>query len=200
MNGDAQIIWLLRAGDEKKYLRLVGFLPDNDYWERNFYGSPMDDQWELPPLEILGKSKKLGDFVGWMLKAPIVSDRARTVLEPVVGSDAQFVRFHELGGRRYYGINVLRIERDLLDLNRSKCMRRKDGGIAHCTQYVFTDLPQELPSIFKISEGSDVLVTSRFVDAVVENKLSGFCLQDPGANALALMAAGAPLNVYPGLP
>ena len=36
-------IWLLRAGDEKKYLRLVGFLPDNDYWERNFHGFPMDD-------------------------------------------------------------------------------------------------------------------------------------------------------------
>jgi hypothetical protein len=179
---------------------LRGYIPDNDYWMRNFGGRLMQADWELPPLDIHGKSKKLGDFVGWSLQAPIVSERARDVLEPIVGDAVQFVRFHELRGKPYYGINVLRVERSYLDVERSKCNPRKNGEIAVCLQYVFRDdLPDELPAIFKIHPESSVFVTRRFAEAVVEHKLTGFCLQDPGKNALTLISKGQPLNAYPGL-
>jgi hypothetical protein len=193
-------VWLLAAGSDKEYVYLQGYIRDHAYWERYFHAESMPEDWELPPLEILGKSKKLGDCVGWMLQAPIVSERARTVLEPIVGADVQFVRFHDLRGKPYYGMNVLRVERDYLDVERSKCNRRPDGDIVVCMQYVFrASLSSELPAIFKIHPESGVFVTRRFAEAIVEHKLTGFCLQDPGQNAFALMGKGLPLNAYPGL-
>jgi len=193
-------IWLLRSGSSKKYMYLQGYIRDHTFWEHNFHARRMPEDWTLPPLEVLGKSKKLGDSVGWMLGAPIVSERARMVLEPIVGSDVQFVRFHALRGEPYFGMNVLHVERDLLDIKQSKCNHHPGGGISHCTQYIFKrELPDELPSIFKISPSSDVFVTRRFAEAVVQDKLTGFCLQDPSQDAIRLMAKGLPLNAYPGL-
>jgi hypothetical protein len=201
MNESDAEIWLLRAGAETKYMRLAGHLPNDDYWERYFCGRFMPADWQLPPLEILGKSKKLGDYVGWMLQAPIVSDRARNVLEPTVGTDVQFVPFHDLRGEPFFGMNVLRVEQGFLDTNRSVCVRRRNGDIAYCSQYFFrSDLPAELPPIFKISGGSNVFVTARAVTKIVEHQLTGFCLQNPNENAFALMGKGIPLNVYSDLP
>jgi len=135
----------------------------------------------------------------WRLRWVDASSASR-VLAPIVGSDVQFVRFHDLRGKPYFGMNVLRVERGFLDVERSQCDRRSDGDIAFCSQYVFKkDLPADLPPIFKISPGSNVLVTQRFAEALIEHKLTGFCLQDPGQDAIRLMAKGLPLNAYPGL-
>ena len=200
MNEDPPRVWLLRGGSSKKYMGLVGYIRDHGYWDRYFHAKSMPEDWELPPQQIVGKSKRLGDFVEWMAQAPLVSERARKVLAPIVGSDVQFVRFHDLRGKPYFGMNVLRVERGFLDVERSKCDRRSDGDIAFCSQYVFKkDLPADLPPIFKISPGSDALVTQRFAEALIEHKLTGFCLQDPGQDAIRLMAKGLPLNAYPGL-
>ena len=193
-------VWLLRSGSSKQYMYLQGYLPDSNYWERNFHAMPMPDDWELPPLKIIGKTKKLGDSVGWTLGAPVISDRARKIFEPIVGDSVQFVRFHDLHGKPYFGMNVLRVEAKFLDTERSRCDRQPNGEIAYCSRYVFrSDLPDELPPVFKISSGSDVFVTSQFAREVTKHGLTGFCLQDPGENAFELMANDRPLNAYPGL-
>lgn len=193
-------IWLLRAGNDKKYMGLVGYIRDHSYWDRYFHAQPMPDDWALPPLQVLGKSKKLGDFVGWMLQAPIVSERAYALLQSVVGNDVQFVRFHDLRGKPYYGMNVLRVEKSFLDVRRSDCDHRPDGDVAICSRYVFKEnLLDRLPPIFKIHPTSSVFVARRFAEAIIGNRLTGFCLQDPGQDAIRLMAKGVPLNAYPGL-
>lgn len=194
-------IWLLASGDSKKYMYLVGWRgADFVYLSKNFAGKPMPENWELPKLEILGKSKKLGDCVGWILETSIVSARAREVFEPLVGNNVQFMRFHDLHGRPYFAMNVLRVEKDYLDHERSECMPSSDGEVAGCYRYVFKDnLPDELPLIFKTHPHSNIFVTQKFAEAIVDNKLTGFCLQDPSKNAIRLMAKGLPLNAYPGL-
>lgn len=198
---NARAIWLLRSGDSKKYMHLVGWGgKHSDYWHKNFAAERMLEDSELPKLEVLGKSKKLGDFVGWMLQAPLVSVRAREALEPILGKDVQFVDFHDLRGKPYFGINVLRVESGYLDLEHSECVNREDGKVSVCYRYAFkNNLPQCLPPIFKTHPQSSVFVTSTFAETIIENKLTGFCLQNPAENAISLMAKGMPLNAYPGL-
>jgi len=193
-------IWLLRTDGENKYMGLVGHpAPEILPASKNFSGHVMPDDWTLPPLVILGKSKKLGDFVGWTLDVPVVSERAKSVLQSLVGEDVQFLRFHDLRGKPYYAMNVLRIE-DYLDNERSAGQRRPDGTLFVYHRYVFKDnLPDDLPPIFKVTPSSAVFISRRFAEAIVENRLTGACLQDPGKSGITLIASGQPLNVYPGL-
>ncbi len=158
----------------------------------------MPDDWVFPPFVIFGKSKKLGDFVGWVLNVPIVSQRAKDILKPIVGDAVQFLRFHEIRGKKYYAMNVLRIE-DYLDNERSAGQRNSEGILFTYHRYVFRDLPDELPPIFKVTPMSEVFVTERIARAIVDNKLTGACLQDPGESGITLLAQGKPLNVYPGI-
>lgn len=193
--------WLLSADCENKYLGLVGWGgTDSAYLSKFFAGKPMPEDWELPKIEILGKNKKLGDCVGWILQSSVVSARARHVLGPLVGKDVQFVHFHSLRGQAYFAMNVLRIEKDYLDRERSECMQRADGDVSVCYRYVFKEnLPKKLPPIFKIHPQSSIFVSHEFAETIVANKLTGFCLQDPSKNAVSLMAKALPLNAYPGL-
>lgn len=193
-------IWLLCSDGANKYAALVGYAgPDARYWATHFVGTRMSEDWQLPPLELLGKSKKLGDFVGWMLNVPIVSERARAVFEPLVGDDVQFLRFHDLRGKPYYAMNVLRME-DYMDDALSAGQRGTNGKLFTYHRYVFKhNLPDDLPPIFKVTPMSEVFVTRRFAEAIVANKLTGACLQDPSKSGITLIASGQPLNAYPGL-
>jgi hypothetical protein len=202
MNRASLNIWLLRDDGENKYMGLVGWGgADYVYLDKNFAGKPMPEDWDRPRLEVLGKTKKLGDCVGWILQSAVVSERARQVFESLVGDDVQFVRFHDLRGKPYFAMNVLRIENDFLDRDRSECMESPNDDVHYCSRYVFKDdLPTPLPPIFKVHPNSSIFVTRVFAEAIVDNKLTGFCLQDPSKNAIAVMAKGMPLNAYPGLP
>jgi hypothetical protein len=181
-------------------MALVGHrAPESATTFENFSGHSMPDDWELPPLEILGKSKKLGDFVGWRLDIPVVSERAKAVLQPLLGDDVQFLRFHDLRNKPYYAMNVLRIE-DYMDNERSSGQRLSDGTLFTYHRYAFKDsLPDDLPPIFKVTSSSSVFVSRRFAEAIVSNRLTGACLQDPSKSGITLIASGQPLNVYPGL-
>jgi hypothetical protein len=193
-------IWLLQT-ESNKYMSLVGYAGDSShYWGTHFIGQPMSESWPLPPLKVLGKSKKLPDFVGWMLRVPVVSQRAMESLKPVVTDNVQFLRFHDLRGKPYYAMNVLRVE-DYLDNARSVSAITPDGTRYNYRSHVFKDdLPELLPPIFKARGSSLVLVTQSFVDVIIANKLTGVCLQDPKESGISLAARGLPLNAYPGLP
>ncbi len=190
---------MLATDAANEYMSVAGYAgPDASYWRVNFAGERMSEDWPLPPLKILGKSKKLGDFVGWTFRAPIVSARAKDVLQPLVREDVHFLPFHELRGKPYFAMNVLRVE-DYLDNERSEGQRWPDGTLLTYHRYVFREnLPADLPPIFKVTPSSSVFVTRRFADAIVQNKLTGACLQDP-YKGLTLVARGEQLNVYPGV-
>ncbi|WP_266184236.1 imm11 family protein [Dyella humicola] len=182
-------------------MSLVGYAGDSsEYWRSHFIGQPMSEPWSLPPLKVLGKSKKLPDFVGWMFWVPVVSQRAMELLKPVVDGGVQFLRFHDLRGKPYYAMNVLRVE-DYLDDARSVSSITQDGIRYNYRSHVFKDdLPESLPPIFKTRGSSLVFVTQSFVDVIIANNLTGVCLQDPKEDGISLAARGLPLNAYPGLP
>lgn len=190
-------IWLLRTGDSKKYMYLRPHTLSG-YWQENFVGKRMPEDWELPPLIVSGESKKPGDFVGWMLSAPVLSERAKRVLEPIFGNDVQFLRFHDLKEKPYYALNVLRVE-NWLNEDASGGARRADGSLISPDRYVFKNLPLDPPPIFKVWADDCVFINRSVAEAIVKNKLTGAALQDPSKNAIELMVKGNPINTYPGL-
>ena len=199
MTIDPLRIWLLRTASSRKYAYANGYIGSATYWSENFAGRRMPKNWQAPPLDGVSKSKKLGDSFGWVLQVPVVSARARDVFEPIVGDDVQFLFFHEIRSKLYYAINVLCIE-DYQDHERSEGAPRADGTKPVASRYIFKEnLPAELPPIFKTHPESNVFVTHRFVQAIVDKKLTGFSLQDPGEDAIRLIAKGLPLDSYHGL-
>lgn len=83
-------IWRLHT-KSNKYFSLIPH--DLNYFRDHFNGSRMRDEWSAPPITIAGKSKKMADFVGWMICAPVMSERARAALEPILGTCVRFSHF-----------------------------------------------------------------------------------------------------------
>jgi len=172
-----------------------------------FNGAPMPAGWTPPPVTVAGKSKKPADMVSWMTKAPIASERAMRAFEPIARDCVQFLPFHELRGKKFFVMNVVRVERDLLDPQES------------AIQYTKTDPPQpmslqsaafsirthrNLPSIFKValSHGpafSQVFVSRSFADVAIADRLTGFELADPAEDSLDYELSGKSQNVVGGI-
>jgi hypothetical protein len=197
-------IWRLEIGGVK----YVGLIPhDLTYFQSHFNGRPMASDWVPPPTKLLGKSKKLADFVSWMKCAPVVSERAMRVLEPALQGCVQFFPFHEIKGRNYFAMNVICVDRRLLDKARSKILYvgdENDHAIAVREATFIDPLPPKLPPIFKISLAGgnvlgDIYVTRAFAEVAIGHKLTGIALSDPSQSPMKLALNAQPLNVVPGI-
>lgn len=170
------------------------FIPhDLRFFNDKFQCKPLSDDWEVPLAEVDGQSKPLADFVSWMSMAPVVSERARELIEDLVGNDVEFLRFHKLKNKPYFVMNVLRCE-DYLDRIKSDLSEFRQ-------RFIFkADLPRSLPPIFKCPDRwSEIFVTAEFAELLVTNKLRGAALADPSEMTMPLILANAEINRYPGL-
>ena len=70
----------------------------------------MSDGWCMPPAELLAKSYKAPDFVGWMVTAPVMSLRAKDVLCGLCEGLVEFLPFHPIKGKLYFALNVLNLD------------------------------------------------------------------------------------------
>lgn len=174
--------------------KYCSFIPhDLGFFYGRFQCVSMADDWVAPRAELLGRSKPLGDFVSWIGRAPVVSKRARDLIEDLVADDVEFLRFHTLKGKPHFVMNVLRCE-DYLDIEKS--------DLTVCGErFIFrSDLPKVLPPIFKCPERwGEIFVSSAFAQMMVTNKLRGAALADPGEPTFPLVLANADVNRYPGL-
>lgn len=184
--------------------RFLGLIPhDLAYFNEHFIGELIPTPWTPPSVELSGKSKKLPDFISWMRSAPVISERARCALEPLVGASVQLLPFHSLKGKPYYAMNVLEVQHNLLDLDRSDVDRfTTDGSIMAINRAVFRyPLPPGLPPIFKLGEGTgDIFVTMEFAELAVQQQLTGLSLLSPEQDPLLLLLGREPLNEYSGTP
>lgn len=171
------------------------FVPhDLQFFAKRFECEPLQGSWEVPPAKILGKSKPAKDFVSWMNRAPVVSQRTQGLVHDLAGEDVEFLPFHELDGKPYFAMNVLRCE-DYLD--------REGSDLTHFVRerFVFQrDLPEGIPPIFKCPGQWDcIFVTSAFGELMVAHKLRGAALADPAEPLMPLILAKRSANRYPGL-
>lgn len=171
-----------------------------------FSGAPLGGDWQPPAADVVGKSKRAADFAGWAITAPVISERAKEVLAPLFDGFVQFLPFHSIGKRRYFLVNVLSVERDLLDFEKSKIFYgTADPTFAIKLERAAFHVPRRsLPPIFKVPAPDgrvfgDVFVTGSFAAVAIEWKLSGFSLADPWEAPLECLLAGKPMNIVEGI-
>ena len=190
--------WLLYLGGKKK----LSLIPhDLDYFKTHFVGQPMKHDWQPPPVTIHGKSLRLCDFVVWMAKAPVCSEKAKLSLEPVIGSFVEFLLLTELRGKPYYAMNVLKIV-DCLDVARSEIdyFDHDPKRISAINTFAFLPDRVENVPIFRVPQPtSRVFVTQKFADVVVANKLVGASFADPSINCWDYVFGKREPNTVPGV-
>ncbi len=104
------MIYLLQPVSNKRF----SYIPDDlRYIHTHFIGKAMADDWELPPVTVNGKSYKVSDFVGWMLRAPIISERARSALANICDGLVEFLRWYDIKKKPYYAMNVLSFDQSM---------------------------------------------------------------------------------------
>lgn len=197
-------IWRLHVCGNK-YLGLIPH--DLNYFHTHFIGKPMPLDWIPPQVTLSGKSKKLPDFASWMTCAPVVSEKAKQALEPILNSYVQFLPFHEIKEKKFYAMNVIHVESHLLDVGKSDIsysMTEPKFALSLRRAFFVEPLPSELPPIFKIFASprtvfGDIFVTKQFADIAIEHKLTGIALADPQQNSLKFVLAGKSQNVVPGI-
>jgi hypothetical protein len=200
-------IWRLESCSNK-YLSVYSPNKKLSYFDTHFVGKPMLENWVIPEIDLRGKSKKVADFVSWSISgcAYMVSKKARLALEPVLNEYVEFLPFHDIKGKPYYAVNVLQVEPNLLDADKSEILYGYDEpkNILILKSAVFVDpLPNKLPPIFKIEFNgrirSEIFVTKPFADILIEHQLTGIELADPGKYDLPYVLANKSQNVVQGI-
>ena len=197
-------IWRLHICGNK-YLGLIPH--DLDYFQTHFVGKTMPEDWPPPPIELSGKSKKIPDFMSWMTSAPVISEKAKLALEPILNGYAQFLPFLDIKGKKFYAMNVTHVETHLLDIEKSVILySTAEPKVALMLKqaYFVEPLPSNLPPIFKITISTDdvlgeIFVTKKFAEIMIERKLTGLALADPQQNGLKLLMDGKSQNVVLGV-
>jgi hypothetical protein len=174
-----------------------------DYFQEHFVGKAMDSSWTPPPIRIEGKSLPVRDFVSWMMSAPVISEKARGVLQPLLIEHCEILPLIELRRKMYYAINVLTMV-DCLDEEKSDILYAPDDPeyVLSISRFILREnkIPGDV-AIFKIPQDVGVVfATKRFVDAVKANQLRGAMFLDPAASQFGKLLSGESLNVIPDLP
>lgn len=173
-----------------------------DYWDEYlayyFKGNPLPKDWNMPRYELGAPEKPLYDFVHGESAAPFVSERAKKVLEPLVGNAVQFWPIGRIKDSDFYILNVIRIL-DCLDVDQSKISYASDvpGKVLGVQKAIFdfTKVPRDAV-IFKISQyPRPIYVTDAFVDCIRKNRLTGVGFEYPYD-----VGAVKPKYVFPDLP
>lgn len=169
---------MFRANSDKNLSLRPGNL---DYFQSHFMGKKLPDSWSFKDIEIDGKSYPVRDFVGWMLQAPVFSERAKECLYPLISPHVQFLYMATIKKKKLYAVNVLQLE-DCLDLDKSEITYSSDNSkrIIDITKVIFDNSKVPTSPIFKLlQDPGQVFVNDDFVKLVIDNKLKGAHFVDP---------------------
>lgn len=193
-----QDIWILRSADSRN----LSLIPrELDYFQTHFVGKAMRDDWRPPPVKVYGKSLRLRDFVSWMVQSPVVSEKAKNTLDPVIGDLVEFLPLVELKRQHYFAMNVIKLV-DCLDRNESKIVfsPNRTNEILSIKTYHFVPSRVEDCAVFKLPDApSVVFVRQSFVNVVIRSRLTGAKFADPAENPWRGVMRGESCNVIPGV-
>jgi hypothetical protein len=174
-----------------------------NYFQTHFIGIRMAEKWAPPVVRILGKKNRIPDFVSWMHSAPVLSERAVTALEPLIGEYCEFLPLIEVRGKQLFALNVVSVV-DCLDRGGSDILYSSSNPmrILQVSSYAFAEerLQEGLP-IFKIPEElGAVFVRKAFVEAVISNGLRGSAFGDPSVEPMSKLMRDGSINIVHNLP
>jgi len=140
----------------------------------------MQHDWCAPKFSIIRPSKPVRDFVSWTLAAPIVTQRSKDSLEPIIGEFVEFLPFATIRSKILYAVNVIKLI-DCLDLERSELtyVPEEPGRVIFASKYVFNKEKVRSVPIFKVPQSLHIFVSDVFADVVVNAKLTGAGFDDP---------------------
>lgn len=161
----------------------------------------MAGDWQAPTVTVTGKSKRLRDFMTWIPKVPVCSERAKSCLQKTVDSCVEFLPLVKIKGIQYHAMNTLTLV-DCLDRAKSEIVYSTEAPkiILNITTYGFvSDLIPNAP-VFRLPyPTSHVFVNKTFVDVVVANELTGANFADPAVNCWEYVFDKRAPNVVPGV-
>lgn len=201
----------MNVSNEDKIWRLVvaadrhiGLTPSSlTYFQANFIGSRLLPDWRAPEFLFTNKSKPWADFLSWMIAAPVVSEKAVKAFS-AFSNVVEFLPLFELRKKKYYAMNVVAVERNILDLGASKIDYQSPNGAPLILRTaVFRAVP---PSpIFKVAISDknafpDIFVTRPFADILIQEGLTGCLLTDTKVDDFEASLLGLRRkNVVPGI-
>ena len=156
----------------------------------------MQDNWKAPPYIIESPNAKLKDFLAGRLMAPLVSERAKNTLEPLIVPYVEFLPAITIRNINYFDLNVIKLV-DCVDLENSKVSYApgNSGKIMNIYQFSFIENKIEDVPIFKVHQDTKVIfVNDAFVKVVLDNELTGVGVQDPSKMIMP------PVSTCEGLP
>lgn len=142
------------------------------FLEEDFDGSSKQANWT--PVKVVTLSRKHNnDFPYLMPGLPIISEKAKNVIQDLVEFDVEFLPLLH-SEFILFAMNVINIM-DCVDWNRSERRKYSDGSLGHITKLVldFEKIPDR--HIFKIKEmaSTKVFVTESFKNLIEKNNLKG---------------------------
>lgn len=148
-----------------------GFIPDDDlrYFNNHFICKPMLENWEIPVARPHGTSYEKCDFVSWMRCAPVISEKAKAIMEEKFQNFIEILPFYQIKKRKYYALNVLSTD-------------KKDPI------FKMTCNPFE-----------DIFVSEQFGAVLVDNNLSGVEMVSLDVDLDRKIVLGESANSFPGL-
>ena len=193
-------IWRLESNPDK-WLSIQA--SSITYFSNHFIGKKMPDEWSPPAYEILGKSKKIPDYISWVIGAPLIVERFANAIQHWEGSYIQLLPFGQIKNKRIFALNVIKVINNIVDMDRSEISYLgPDRIFSGIKKTVFKNFPSELPPIFKLEKeiSREIYVSEEFCKLVVDHQFTGLCLADPAIDSFKLIIRGLDRNVYPGVP
>jgi hypothetical protein len=173
---------------------------DLRYFHDHFIGLPMSAHWEgAPPFTVATGRAKINDFVAWFMSAPIISKRAKTVIEEIDRENTEILPFGILKGNEYFALNVLG-EMDFIDLQKSDIFFSHEGAQGLPKSIILKDGVGAIPSFFRLKYIRDFIwVSDDCANLLIASNLTGFGLTLPSTNVMARVIHGQPMNDHPQL-
>lgn len=152
---------------------------DNDFeFLATLNGTRHKNRWTPLPMRLItddeGESLKESDFPWLGYHVPVLSDRARRVMEPLVEKDAELLSV-ACKGRSLWLLNVCTIV-DALDVGRSEIVRFSDGEIMDIEKHVFYAERLHGVNVFKLENmrRGSIYLSERVVRAIEAAPLVGY--------------------------
>ena len=188
--------WRLNA-IEKGFMSLI---PDDvRYFNDNFIGYTMNPKWKLPEYSVVGRSKRVPDFIGWHTAAPVVSERALSVLVEQCEEYFEALSFANIKGVQYFAINVTEVC-DCIDFGSSEITFYGDESYGTPILINLISNVSTPNGMFKMKGiPGYVFVSDSLGDRLIDEGLTGFGLTKLSTDVLARVVRGQAPNDHPGI-
>ncbi|WP_242309238.1 imm11 family protein [Bacillus cereus group sp. BfR-BA-01331] len=175
-------IWELKSGlDNYESFQLLNFKEDKNFFEGKFNSIiKLVDSWRKLPVECLeeGKASDFPHFWG-EIGALMVSEKAKELLESIVGADVEFLPLiRNSNSEIYYLVHVLNVL-DAIDSDKATFKKLITGLIIGCEKFAFDNNTVQNEMIFKVYINGKIHPTAVFISdelkvLIEQSDLKGF--------------------------